>query len=131
MVSVLSDGGPALFRNVQPTLLLDGAQTDVRWGRTVVPVPPGRHHLRMHVRYPTMRRFGPASLVVTVPPGQVVELEYRTPMFTFSRGALGPPPQRARGGAASLVAVLVVLAVIFGGACVYAVVRVLIEGISG
>jgi hypothetical protein len=32
-----------------------------------------------------------------VNPGQIVELEYRVPLWTFSRGALGPPPQRYNG----------------------------------
>jgi hypothetical protein len=44
------------------------------------------------------------------PYGQpLVELEYRTPLWTFSRGSLGPPPQRYRG----MVPIAVIFAVLF------------------
>jgi len=53
-------------------------------------------------------RAGPADYTGSVAPGQLVELEYKAPLFTFSRGSLGPPPQRYTGVAAT-IAVLVAL----------------------
>jgi hypothetical protein len=38
-----------------------------------------------------------------------VELEYKAPLFTFSRGSLGPPPQRYNGVAATIAIVVAVL----------------------
>jgi hypothetical protein len=42
-------------------------------------------------------RAGRANYTVAVAPGQLVELEYKAALFTFSRGSLGPPPQRYTG----------------------------------
>ena len=125
--AILTDGGPRLFRDVEPTLLLDGYEASARWGGNYLPLPPGRHHLRMHVRYPAFRRFGPAELTIDVPRGQLVQLEYKTPLWTFSAGALGPAPQRARGG----WAVLWALAAIIGGACLIGVAAVLYGKLTG
>jgi hypothetical protein len=36
-------------------------------------------------------------VVTSVAPGQTVELEYRTPMWAFSAGSLGTPPQKYNG----------------------------------
>jgi hypothetical protein len=40
---------------------------------------------------------GPADLSVPVHPGQTVELEYRAPLWAFSAGSLGAPPQQYNG----------------------------------
>jgi hypothetical protein len=44
-----------------------------------------------------------------VNPGQWVELEYKAPLFTFSRGSLGPPPQ-SYNGIGVMIAITVVSA---------------------
>jgi hypothetical protein len=46
------------------------------------------------------------------PPGQFVELEYRAPLFSFSRGALGPPPQRYPGVGAVIAFISICLLII-------------------
>ena len=96
-----------LFALFQPHLTVDGRPVPARWGRTVVPVPPGQHHVQVHVPYLLPPRVGTAHTVVPVYPGQVVEVEYRAPAFAFLDGAIGPAPQKHRGMPAA-IAVLVV-----------------------
>jgi hypothetical protein len=52
---------------------------------------------------------GPADYTVAVVPGQLVELVYKAPLFTFSRGSLGPPPQRYTGVAATIAVAVALL----------------------
>lgn len=83
---------------VKPKILIDGYQTPpAGWGRTVLPTQPGRHHVHVHVPYFLPSKIGPADAVVDVHPGHVVELEYKTPAWTYSAGSLGPPPQSYKG----------------------------------
>lgn len=113
--SIRGAGGGTLFGASDPrgpAILVNGHQVPARWGTTVIPVPPGRHHVRMFVPYRLPKEYGPAETTVDVAPNQNVALEYRAPKWTFSRGALGPPPQRARGLGASLLAVAVILVVV-------------------
>jgi hypothetical protein len=91
-----------------PKIVVNGYEMPARgWGRTVFPLAPGQYHLHVHTPYFFPRQVGPADHTVAVHPGQVVELEYRAPLFTFVRGALGPPPQPYRG----VIALSAVLAV--------------------
>ena len=86
------------FATVKPKIVVDGVEMPVKgWGRTALPVTPGQHQVHVHTPYFFPRRAGRADYTVDVPPGQFVELEYRAPLFSFSRGALGPPPQRYPG----------------------------------
>jgi hypothetical protein len=91
----------------KPVVAIDGRPVQSAWGRTVVPVPPGQHHVHAHVPYLLPPRVGPADTVVTVHPGQVVEVEYRAPMIAFIGGSIGPAPQKYRG----MPAVIALLAV--------------------
>lgn len=119
-------GGGTLFGATDPkgpTILVNGHQVPAQWGQTVVPVPAGRHHVRVFVPYKFPKEYGPAATTVDVAPGQTVQLEYRAPKFTFSRGALGPPPQRARGIGASLLVVAAILLVV----CVCSVIVVALQ----
>ncbi|MFI5844493.1 hypothetical protein ACIA8K_32835 [Catenuloplanes sp. NPDC051500] len=105
----------ALFR---PSLTVNGQPVPAAWGRTVVPVPPGQHHVQVYVPYLLPPRVGPAETVVPVHPGQVVEVEYRAPVIAWIGGAIGPAPQPVRGlaaGIALLVVPLVALLCIGGG----------------
>ncbi len=86
------------FFFTKPNIVIDGQQVpQTNWGRMVIPVPPGQHHVHVHTPYLLPSRVGPADLVVNVPPGPPVELEYRTPMWAFSAGSLGTPPQKYNG----------------------------------
>jgi hypothetical protein len=85
------------FYLVKPNIAVDGNPVQANWGRVVVPVRPGDHRLDVYTPYFLPPKVGQADLVVNVPPGQTVELEYRAPLIAFSRGSLGAPPQRYNG----------------------------------
>ncbi|MEU8233917.1 hypothetical protein AB0C12_30390 [Actinoplanes sp. NPDC048967] len=93
----------------KPYLAINGQPVPARWGRTVVPVPPGQHHVHLHVPYLLPSRIGTADTVVPVHPGQVVEVEYRAPAIALLDGAIGPAPQKYRGLPAAIALVVVPL----------------------
>jgi hypothetical protein len=96
------------FFFVKPYVTVNGYVVPAEWGRVIVPVPPGLHQVHVHTPYFLPPQVGPADLAVTVAPGQTVELEYKSPLITFSRGSLGPPPQKYNG----MVAMIVLMAVL-------------------
>jgi hypothetical protein len=67
------------------------------WGRNVVPAPPGPYGIHIHLPYVMPRKMGQADYDAVVAPGQWVDLEYKPPLWSFSKGSLGPPPQSYRG----------------------------------
>ena len=93
----------------KPYLAINGQPVPAGWGRTVVPVPPGQHHVHVHVPYLLPSRIGTADTVVPVHPGQVVEVEYRAPAIALLDGAIGPAPQKYRGLPAAIALVVVPL----------------------
>ncbi|GLY97423.1 hypothetical protein [Actinoplanes sp. NBRC 103695] len=96
----------------KPLLAINGHPVQAAWGRTVVPMPPGQHHVHMHIPYLLPSRIGNADTVVTVHPGQVVELEYRAPAIAWLDGAIGAPPQNHNGKTAAIVLVALPLVVL-------------------
>ena len=103
------------FLLFKPKVLLNGYEMPVAgWGCAHYPTWPGRYHVQVFVPYLIPPRAGTAECTVIVHPDQVVELEYKMPLWVFSRGSLGPPPQRYGGGAVivavTLVAVVITLA---------------------
>lgn len=106
------------FFFIKPKIFLNGHEVPAVWGRNVVPVQPGQHHLHVYVPYFLPPKVGPAELAVPVHPGQPpVELEYRAPLWAFSKGSLGPPPQKYNGMGIMiglLVGLLVVLCLCCG-----------------
>lgn len=100
-----------LLAMFKPQVLIDGYPAPVAgWGRTVVPAYPGRHHVHVHVPYWLPSQIGPADVVVDVYPGRLVELEYKAPVWGYSAGSLGSPPQRYNGVATTIAVMVVVLA---------------------
>lgn len=93
----------------KPILTVDGHPVPAGWGRTVVPVQPGTHHVHMHIPYLLPSRIGNAETMVPVYEGQTVEVEYRAPAIAWLDGAIGPPPQKHRGMPAAIVLVLLPL----------------------
>ncbi|MBO0868032.1 MAG: hypothetical protein J2P15_05660, partial [Micromonosporaceae bacterium] len=82
----------------KPQIGLDGMPPSAgTWGRNQIPIAPGRHQVHVHTPYFLPPRVGPADLVVDVAPGQSVQLEYRSPLIVWSKGSLGPPPQKYNG----------------------------------
>jgi hypothetical protein len=103
----------ALFK---PKIVVDGYQVpSVGWGRTVLPARPGRHHVHVHIPYWLPSRLGPADTVVEVYPGRLAELEYKAPVWGYSPGSLGSPPQSYNGVGITIavLAVILVFAVVF------------------
>lgn len=85
------------FVFLKPKLFINGHEVPGTWGRNVVPMPPGQHHLQIFVPYLLPPQVGKAEMPVTLQPGQTVELEYRAPVFAFSPGALGVGEQKWNG----------------------------------
>jgi hypothetical protein len=86
-----------IFFFIRPAVAIDAVPVPGSWGRTVLPVTPGPHRVQVYVPYFLPPRVGRAETILTVQPGQTIELEYRAPAFLFARGALGAPPQRYPG----------------------------------
>jgi hypothetical protein len=98
------------FTRKTPQITINGHQQPGQWGHNVLPLPPGQHHLRVHLPYFLPPKYGPADLTMPMAAGQTVRLEYRAPMAVFSPGSFGPPPQRWNGLTASLIVIAVVIA---------------------
>src|SRR5262245_38479678 len=82
----------------KPKIFVDGVEIPVRgWGHADLLVPAGRRQVHVYTKYWVPSQAGPADCTVDVPPGEFVELEYRAPLFKWSHGSLGPPPQRYAG----------------------------------
>jgi len=77
-----------LLALVQTRLEIDGAAPIVRpWGDSFVWIGAGQHTIRGSFRWGLYRRAGDASIVVVVPPGQVLNLDYEAPRwFLFMPG---------------------------------------------
>ena len=107
------------FAAVNPALTLNGWPVPTSfWGRNVVPVPPGEYQLHLHTPYFFPKKLGPADYRAVLQPGQWIELEYKAPLWNFSKGSLGPPPQGYKGvaptvaligGCVVLVALMMIL----------------------
>jgi len=103
-----------IFGLITPVVTVNGRSVRMGWGsRTVIPVEPGQHQVHVHAPYFLPSRIGPADLVVPVQPGQTVELEYKAPLWSFSPGSLGAPPQSYNGRTA-MIALMALLAALVG-----------------
>lgn len=115
----------ALFK---PAIMVNGYRIpNTGWGRTVVPTQPGRHHVHVHIPYWLPPQIGMADATVDVHPGQLVELEYKAPMYAFMGGSLGYPPQ-SYNGVGRVIGVIAVFAFFFFMAIVLPALMLLMEG---
>jgi hypothetical protein len=73
--------------------------------------------VRVYTPYLLPPRVGPADVVVDVPPGQNVQVEYKAPLVVWSKGSLGPPPQKYNGiwFYWALLAIVVLVIICCGG----------------
>ncbi|GII77567.1 hypothetical protein Sru01_25490 [Sphaerisporangium rufum] len=78
-------------------IILNGYPMLGRWGRNVIPLPPGQYHLHVHLPYVMPQRIGPADLTIWLQPAMALDVEYRAPLWAYARGALGPAPQPWNG----------------------------------
>jgi hypothetical protein len=102
-----------IFMLIKPKIMINGHLIPGQWGRNVIPMPAGQHHVHVHVPYFIPSRIGPADLQVPLQPGQSVELEYRAPLFAFSPGAMGPGPQPWNGMGATIGLIVVPFVLFF------------------
>ncbi|MGW0484815.1 hypothetical protein [Nonomuraea sp. NPDC003214] len=114
-----------MLKMISPVIVLNGHRMLGRWGRNVIPLPPGQYHLHVHLPYLMPAQIGPADVSIWLQPGGTLDVEYRAPLFAYSKGALGPAPQPWNGmgcmigllavaGGLLLVLVLVIIsAVVF------------------
>lgn len=104
-IAVTTKYSPLAFGLVlyKPRIAVDGHRVpNTRWGRNLIPAPPGRHQVHVYTAFSStlgfrVRRIGPTDTTVDVYPGRLTELEYRAPVFMLCRGSLGPPPQKYHG----------------------------------
>jgi hypothetical protein len=102
-----------IFMLIKPKIMINGHLMAGQWGRNVIPMPAGQHHVHVHVPYIIPARVGPADLQVPLQPGQALELEYRAPVWAFSRGAMGPGPQPWNGIGITVAMTVVPFALLF------------------
>lgn len=102
-----------IFFLIKPVVEINGQAVPAQWGVNNIPLPPGQHHVHVHVPYILPSKIGSADLAINVAPQQTVPLEYRAPLWTFSQGSMGPAPQKYNGvGIAIAVMVVPVLIVL-------------------
>lgn len=79
----------------KPTLRVDQMPAEpVPWGERVVPVLPGRHTVGVWLQL-GKRRIGSAELAVQVPPGAVVIVRWRAPVWIFGKASMTHSGTRA------------------------------------
>lgn len=99
---------------IKPKIFVDGQEAPpAGWGRTVVAARPGQHQVHVHAPYFLPPRLGPADAVANVQPGQVTELEYKAPMWSFSPGSLGVGPQKYNGVGITIAVIAIPFVLIF------------------
>jgi len=71
--------------------------------------------VHVHVPYWLPSQLGPADTLVDVYPGHLVELEYKAPVWGYSAGSLGSPPQSYNGVGITVgvLAIVVAFALVF------------------
>jgi hypothetical protein len=102
----------------KPVVTVNGQPYQVPWNRrTVIPLPPGQYHVHVHTPYLIPSQIGKADLPVNVGGGGPIELEYRAPLWAFSPGSLGSPPQKYNGVLATVLIMVVPLAILLICCC--------------
>lgn len=97
---------------VAPTLTIDGFPAPAALGSTMIPIQAGNHHLEVYSQW--MRRYGQATLDVSIAPNSMVEVFYAAPMHQFTAGSMGLTKQKRKGLGVliGILAVFVVLIVV-------------------
>ncbi|GLZ53602.1 hypothetical protein [Actinomycetospora sp. NBRC 106378] len=91
------------------TVLVDDLPVSIRWGRTDIALPPGRH--RVEIAVDRGDGWGRVVEAVPVAAGHTVDVFYRAPVLPGA-GALGPVPQSTRGVVALLAGLVLLLALL-------------------
>lgn len=80
----------------QPSAVVDGRPLRLRWGANPIPLPPGRHQVRVCTTAP-LASHGHAGLVVDVAPGQWIRVYYSAPLSITAPGSIGFAPVSPNG----------------------------------
>ena len=85
-----------------PKVSIDGGpEVKIKWGVTPIPLPPGQHQVSVWFTYLFYARCNFASLVVDVPSGQVVVVEYKSRWLVFLKGKIAAVGVAQQGAAAA------------------------------
>jgi hypothetical protein len=82
---------------IQPLMAsIDGGpEFQANWDGNQWPVPPGQHRVAVWFKYFWFLPIGRAEMVVNVPPGGAIDLEYKHPWIVFLPGKLQVVAPRA------------------------------------
>jgi len=80
---------------VPPTLTIDGFPAPISLGSSTIPIQPGTHRLEVYSQW--LRRYGQATLDVSIPPNAMIGVFYAAPFHQFATGALGLTQQKRKG----------------------------------
>jgi hypothetical protein len=94
------------------TVTIDDLPLHLRWGRTDVALPAGRH--RVEIAVDRGDGWGRVVDAVPVAAGHTVDVHYRAPALGHRPGSLGPVPQ-STGGVVALLGLLLTALVLLGG----------------
>jgi hypothetical protein len=83
-----------------PTIEINGHAAPAKWGTQFFPVAPGTHQVTVYFKYMFYANCNKASTPVTVSPGQVAVVTYKTRWLVFLSGrisveAVGAPAATA------------------------------------
>ena len=93
-------------------LFMNGYPVFATWGQTSVTAPAGPHHIQCQAQY--LFKYGRASIDVVLAPGQVLDVYYAPPAFTFLSGSIGLQPVKGKGFVAMWIFVGFAVAVVLG-----------------
>lgn len=82
-----------------------GPEVKGSWGDNPIQLPSGRHHVRVHWLFYWFMPVNKAEIVVDVPPGQVVTVDYKYRYFIFMPGKIWVSPPAVAPGTAPVAAV--------------------------
>jgi hypothetical protein len=94
------------------TVTVDDLPLHLRWGRTDIALPAGRH--RVEIAVDRGDGWGRVVDAVPVAAGHTVDVYYRAPALGHRPGSLGPVPQ-STGGVVALLGLLLAVLVLLGG----------------
>lgn len=90
-----------MLAGFKPKATINGYEMSLNWGENVIPAPPGRHEITVHVPY--LWRFGSATTTVDNMAGSPT-VHYAAPVWTWQRGAIGTEPPGHPGLTAAWIA---------------------------
>lgn len=89
-----------MYAMTSPVATINGQPAPLRWGANPIPLPPGVHDVRVHVKY--LWDVGHAQLQVDTRSGAPVNVFYAAPAFAIIAGAMDYQPVKSPGQAAGI-----------------------------